>query len=181
MQIYLCPGSSASALAPGRTLFAVVHAAIPGWLNVEEYEEYEEDEDGLSEFQTRLARDLPHRRELYALARRLWPDATYAAFRFGGYTRGIGELYTDHLYSTPELMMALENLEARQGAGDLVIPPEQKDFKLEEELHRVMREWVPLVQFDPGDDVYIGRFLIRVDDLAARRFDQAVSWTAFTE
>jgi len=162
-------------VSPERVLFAVVHAEIPDWLNEED------EEDGLSDFQKRLARDLPHRKELHALAGRLWPNATYAAFHFGGYTRGTGELYTDHLSTTPELTIAVENLEARQKAGGLVIPPEQEDFRLEEELHRVMREWVPLIQFEPGDDVYIGRFLTRVDDLAARRFDQAVSCTAFTE
>jgi len=160
-------------VGPEQVLFAVVHAEMPDWLN--------DDEGDLSDFQRHLAHDLPHRGELHALAVRLWPDATYAAFRFGGYTRGIGELYTDHLYTTPELTMAVENLEARQKAGDLVIAPEEEDFRLEEELHRVMREWVPLVQFEPGDDVYIGRFLIRLDDLVAHRFDQAISCTAFTE
>lgn len=158
---------------PQRVLFAVVHAELPDWLS--------QDDDGLSEFQQHQARGLPHRKELCALAGRLWPDATYAAFQFGGYTSDIGEMYTEHLSTTPELAMAAEHLEARQQAGDLVIAPEQEDFRLEEELHRVMREWVPLVQFEPGDDVYIGRFLIRVDDLAARRLDRAVSCTAFTE
>jgi hypothetical protein len=162
-------------VSPERVLFAVVHAEMPDWLN-------EEDREGsLSDFQKRLTRDLPHRQELHALAGRLWPDATYAAFQFGGYTRDTGELYTDHLYTTPELTMAVENLEARQKAGGRVIAPEHEDLRLEEELHRVMREWVPLIQFNPGDDVYIGRFLTRVDDLAARRFDRAVPYTAFTE
>jgi hypothetical protein len=39
---------------------------------------------------------------------------------------------------------------------------------------------VPLAQFVP-EDFYRGRFLIRTDDLAAGRFDQALSFTAFTE
>lgn len=51
---------------------------------------------------------------------------------------------------------------------------------MEEEAHRLMREWVPLAQFEL-DDVYIGRFLIRHDDLAAGRLDKACSFTAFTE
>jgi hypothetical protein len=161
-------------VGPERVLFAVVHAELPDWLD-------EDGDDDLSDFQKQLTRDLPHRKELYALAGRLWPGATYAAFHFGGYSRDIGELYTGHLSTTPELTMAVENLEARQKAGDLVIPPGEEDFRLEEELHLVMREWVPLVQFEPGDDTYIGRFLIGVDDLAARRFDRAVSRTAFTE
>jgi hypothetical protein len=163
-------------VGPERVLFAVVHAELPEWLN---HDEDGEGGDGLSDFQRHQARDLPHRKELYALAGRLWPDATYAAFQFGGYSTGIGEMYTDHLLTTPEVELAADNLEARQKTGDLVIAPDEEDFRLEEEVHRVMREWVPLVQFDPGD-VYVGRFLIRVDDLAARRFDRAVSWTAFT-
>ncbi|WP_426502671.1 DUF1963 domain-containing protein [Dactylosporangium sp. McL0621] len=165
-------------VGPERVLFAVVHAERPDWLD---NDEDGEGEGGLSDFQRELIRDLPHRRELCALAERLWPDGTYAEFKFGGYTRVIGEMQTEHLYTGPELTLAEENLEARQEAADLVIAPGQEDFRLEEELHRVMAEWVPLVQFDPGDDVYIGRFLIRVDDLAARRFERAMSCTAFTE
>ena len=159
-------------IAPQHDLFAVVHAHLPGWLDKEE---------DLSDFQKQLVRDLPHRRELSALVRRLWPGGTYAAFQFGGYTKGIGEMYTEHLYTTPDLIMAEESLEAREQAGDPVVTPEQRDYLLEEELHRVWRDWLPLVQFDPGDDVYRGRFLIRVEDLAARRFDQALSFTAFLE
>src|SRR5207237_28374 len=57
-------------VGPERVLFAVVHAELSDWLN-------EEDEEGsLSDFQKSLARDLPHRQELRALAGRLWPDAT---------------------------------------------------------------------------------------------------------
>ncbi|TWG11516.1 DUF1963 domain-containing protein [Actinoplanes teichomyceticus] len=69
----------------------------------------------------------------------------------------------------------------REQAGDPVSKPEQTDYLLEKELHRVWHDWLPLVQFDPGDDVYRGKFLIRVEDLAAHRFDQAVSFAAFLE
>ena len=37
------------------------------------------------------------------------------------------------------------------------------------------------MQFETRDYVYFGRFMIRVDDLAAQRLDRAVSWTEFTE
>lgn len=145
-------------LAPERDLYPVVHADLPEWL----------DADDLSEYQQEQARDLPHRRELCALAATIWPRGTYTAFRFGGYTDGIGAMYTDHLYETPELTMAADGLD------------DPDDYRLEQELRRVERDWIPLIQFDPAD-VYLARFLIRLDDLTAGRFDQARSCTAFTE
>jgi hypothetical protein len=162
-------------IGPEQDLFAVVHADLPAWL------EDEEEGDELSSFQKQLARDLPHRRELCALVDRLWPAGNSATFQFGGYSWNKGELARDSLYSGPELTIAEENFQARQESSDTVIDTKQENFLVEEELQRVMREWIPLVQFDPGDHVYFGRFLIRVDDLTVRRFDRAVSWTEFTE
>ncbi|MEU2700015.1 MULTISPECIES: DUF1963 domain-containing protein [Micromonospora] len=53
---------------------------------------------------------------------------------------------------------------------------------LYEEEQRVMREWVPLAQFGVPDEEYVNaRFLIRHDDLAARRFDRVLSFCEFTE
>ncbi|KUL27056.1 YwqG family protein [Actinoplanes awajinensis] len=112
-----------------------------------------------------LRPDLRQVTELRALAEELWPKLNSADVYLGGYTADIGALATDHLYDTPETRMAEKT---RQGRS------------LEEETLRVMREWVPLAQFDP-DDVHIGRFLIRHEDLAASRFDKALSFTAFTE
>jgi hypothetical protein len=159
-------------IGPERDLFAVVHADLPAWLN--------EDEAQLSAFQKRLARDLPHRRELCALVDRLWPAGTSATVQFGGYSWHTGGLSRDNLYDGPELTIAEERFRVGRKAGDPVIETEE-DLLVEEELQRVRREWIPLVQFDPGDEVYFGRFLIRVEDLAAGRFDRAVSWTGFTE
>jgi hypothetical protein len=92
----------------------------------------------------------------------------------------IGGLRTDHMFETPETDMADVVLKARRQAGEPPVPPEEREARLEKEALRVMREWVPLAQFVP-DDVYRGRFLIRHEDLAARRFDRARSFTAFTE
>ncbi|MEU4690573.1 YwqG family protein [Actinoplanes sp. NPDC023714] len=145
-------------IGPERDLFAVVHAELPEWVG--------RDEAKLSPFQQRLARDLPHRRELCAVVDRLWPAGNSATFQFGGYSWHTGGVSRGHLYDEPELAIAEKNVRG----GDV-----------EEELQRVRREWIPLVQFEPNDDVYYGRFLIRVEDLAAGRFDRAVSWTEFTE
>ncbi|GAA3953842.1 hypothetical protein Aau02nite_75190 [Amorphoplanes auranticolor] len=160
-------------IGPEQDLFAVVHADLPEWLDSEE--------EDLSSFQKRLARDLPHRRELCALVDRLWPAGNSATFQFGGYSWNTGGISRGHLYDDPELTIAEENFRARPKAGDPVADREQENVLVEEELQRVRQEWIPLVQFDPGDEVYFGRFLIRVDDLTARRFDRATSWTAFTE
>ncbi|WUI58822.1 YwqG family protein [Micromonospora zamorensis] len=165
-------------VGPESDLFAIVHAAVPHWLNNDEDREYE---NGLSDFQARVARTLPHRKELCTLTGELWPDGSSPAFQFSGYSGDIGEMATDHLFTTPELTIAEENLKAWHEDGESGLSPEQEDLLLEEELQQVEKAWIPLVQFTPGDDVYRGRFLIRQENLAARRFDRAVSWTAFTE
>jgi hypothetical protein len=139
-----------------------------------------EDEQELSGFQTHLVRELPHRKELCGLVGDLWPEPKGIAFYLGGYSMNIGEMYTEHLYTVPEVTMAADNLEALAAAGKPGIPSRDGDFSLEEKAHRLMREWVPLAQFE-SDDVYIGRFLIPHDDLAAGRLKQAFPFTAFTE
>jgi hypothetical protein len=162
-------------VGPERDLYATVAAELPSWLEPDEH-----DEGSRPGNQEHLARDLPHLTELRALTSELWPEGNGAAIYLGGYSAGIGELATGYMYTTPETRMARDNLEARQKAGELVIPPDESDLRLEEETLRVMREWVPLAQFAP-EDVYYGRFLIRHEDLAAGRFDKALSFTAFTE
>ncbi|MFD2029077.1 DUF1963 domain-containing protein [Promicromonospora aerolata] len=164
-------------IGPEHDLFATVHADLPAWLADEDDEDAEE----LTSFQEQLARDLPHRRELRALVDQLWPNGNFAAFQFGGYSWNTGELSRDGMYDVPELTIAEENVSARQKSGATVIDPDQEDFLVEEEQQRVQREWIPLVQLDPGSPVYFARFLIRVEDLTAGRFDRAVSWTEFTE
>jgi hypothetical protein len=158
--------------------FATVNAELPGWLG--DYDDFEDYDGSRTDNQEHLARDLPHVRELCALVAELWPQQGDPGFSLGGYTSGIGELATGFMYTTPEISIAEASLEAREKAGELVIPPAESHLLLEQETLRVMREWVPLAQFVP-EDVYIGRFLIRRDDLAAGRFDRALSFTAFTE
>ncbi|MBQ0977461.1 DUF1963 domain-containing protein [Micromonospora sp. M61] len=156
-------------IAPEQDLFAVVHADPPSWLTAEDAD--------LSVFQQQLARDMPHRRELCALVDRLRPAANSAAFQFGGYSWHTGGKSYGHLYDDPELEMAEKKLRGRLTG----ISRTQEAFLVEQKLQRIRREWLPLVQFETRDDVYFGRFMIRVDDLAAQRFDRAVSWTEFTE
>ncbi|WBC05636.1 DUF1963 domain-containing protein [Micromonospora sp. WMMA1976] len=156
-------------IAPEQDLFAVVQAVLPSWLTAEDAD--------LSVFQQQLARDMPHRRELCALVDRLWPAADFAAFQFGGYSWHTGGVSYGKLYDDPELEMAETKLRGRLTGIDRA----QEAFLVEQELQRVRREWLPLVQFETRDYVYFGRFMIRVDDLAAQRFDRAVSWTEFTE
>ncbi|UQU64736.1 DUF1963 domain-containing protein [Couchioplanes caeruleus] len=158
-----------------RPLIAEVNAELPSWLRRADMATPtapgSDDHLGLR---------LPHREELRVLAGKLWPESNGASVRLGGYTGGIGALATDHMYATPETEMAEKNLEARKRAGELVIRPGERDAYLERETLRVMREWLPLAQFVP-DEVHRGRFLIRRDHLAAGRFDEALSFTAFTE
>ncbi|MFI7205507.1 YwqG family protein [Micromonospora aurantiaca (nom. illeg.)] len=62
------------------------------------------------------------------------------------------------------------------------LPGQEQMVALYEEEQRVMREWVPLAQFGVPDEEYVNaRFLIRHDDLAARRFDEVLSFCEFTE
>ncbi|WP_203614088.1 hypothetical protein [Streptomyces sp. SID13726] len=156
-------------------LAAAVMAELPSWL--------EDDEMGTPSTpisdDDHLGLRLPHKAQLRDLARKLWPQ-NWPSFQLGGYTRGIGALATDHMWHTPEVEMAERNLDARRQAGEPVIGRGEKDGHLERETLRVMREWVTLAQFVP-EEVYRARFLIRRDDLAAGRFDQALSLTAFTE
>jgi hypothetical protein len=160
-------------IGPERDLFAVVHAELPEWVR--------RDDADLSAFQKRVAQDLPHRHRLRAVVDRLWPDANSATFQFGGYSWHTGGIARGSLYDDPELTIAEGNVKTRRTDGDTAVDRERENFLVEEELQRVRREWIPLVQFETCDDVYFGRFLIRVDDLTARRFDRAVSWTEFTE
>ncbi|KIH99694.1 hypothetical protein LP52_05470 [Streptomonospora alba] len=153
-------------------LFATVNAELPRWFD---------DEASRSDGQEHLARNLAHRKELCALVGELWPEDNIADIYLGGYSVDTCGLVTENMYDTPETGMAEDILEAREKAGELVVPPDERQLRLEEEALRLMREWVPLAQFDPGDEVYIARFLIRHDDLAAGRFDKALSFTAFTE
>ncbi len=150
----------------GDALFATVQADLPHWLGMNEQD--------LSDHQRRQAQELPHRKQLYALVAARWTMAQSGGIVLGGYSRTTGGLHGKNVYSTPESDMALENLKNRQ--PDL---PWDLD-RLEEELHRVQREWVPLAQVR-ADELHLGRFLVRRDDLAAGRLDRAVCFTEFLE
>lgn len=126
----------------GRDLFARVQPELPHWLGM--------DERDLSGYQQHQVRDLPHRKELVALVGALWPEGRQAEIRIGGYSGHTGGLSGKNLYATPETDMAWENIKDRK-AG---MTPDEMMFCLEEELHQVMREWVPLAQFR-ADELHI--------------------------
>lgn len=50
-----------------------------------------------------------------------------------------------------------------------------------EEGQRLVGEWLLLAQFPTQSEVYYGCFLIRAEDLGAKRFDRIRSFTMFTE
>jgi uncharacterized protein DUF1963 len=166
------PADSGAGVDPGEDrgyeLFAAVQPELPDWLEMDELE--------LSDYQLDQVRELPHRKELLALVGDLWPKTRRAEIRIGGYSGHIGGYLGKNVYATPETEMAWKNIEARK----VGMTPDEAMYLLEEELHRVMREWVPIAQFR-ADEVHIGRFLIRHDDLAARRLDKALSFTEFLE
>ncbi|WP_202970725.1 hypothetical protein [Saccharothrix sp. ALI-22-I] len=121
-------------------------------------------------------RDLPRRKELVALVGDLWPKDGQAEIRIGGYSGHIGGLSGKNVYATPETEMAWENIKDRK----VGMTQDETMFCLEEELHQVMRERVPLAQLR-ADELHIGRFLVHHDDLAARRPDKVFSVTEFLE
>jgi len=147
---------------PENTLFAKVEVDLPDWLDLAE--------DGRSEFQKHLTRDMPHCAELTALVERLWPGREPwigEDFLIGGYSISA--------QNSPETQLADED--------ETHLPPgPERLYRWAEAEHRVMREWVPLAQFSvPHKEYVIGRFLIRHEDLAAGRFDKALSFCEFTE
>ncbi|MEV4278543.1 DUF1963 domain-containing protein [Actinoplanes xinjiangensis] len=164
-------------VSPQQELFATVVAELPFWLDGCD----EDDPDSTrTDNAAHLARELQHRDALCELAKELWPRKTSALVFLGGYTGGGGAMATDYLDETPELAMAEDNLTARQKADGITIADTEWDLRLEEETLRVMREWILLAQF-AKKEAYWGCFLIRHEDLAARRFDKALSRTEFTE
>jgi hypothetical protein len=167
-------------VGPEHHLYATVAAELPGWFEDLDEDDEDEDQDERPRGKEHLALHLTHLEDLCALVHELWPEGRDAVVSLGGYSMDIGGLRTDHMFETPETDMADVVLKARRQAGEPPVPPEEREARLEKEALRVMREWVPLAQFVP-DDVYRGRFLIRHEDLAARRFDRARSFTAFTE
>jgi hypothetical protein len=168
-----------SFVGPEHDLYATVAAELPGWFEEDEDED-EDHEDAPSDDRAHLGLHLSHLEDLRLLVKELWPERRGATVSFGGYSMDISALRTDHMFETPETRMADDALRERRKAGEPAVPPAERQRLLETEALRIMREWVPLAQFVP-DDVYLGRFLIRHDDLAAGRFEKALSFTAFTE
>ncbi|WP_433131037.1 DUF1963 domain-containing protein [Micromonospora sp. CA-240977] len=154
---------------------ATLRAEFPEWFGVgedDEDEDEDEDEDDLSPFQQQVARDLerdlPHLDELCALANGLWPpDDGYTSAYLGG-------------YADPEVIkgFAEQTLAWREKTGEIVIPVAKWYSRVEEETHRLTTEWVSLARFPVDNELYYrsdGRFVIRHDDLAAGRLDEALS------
>ncbi|WCN83889.1 DUF1963 domain-containing protein [Micromonospora sp. LH3U1] len=163
-------------VSPQHDLFATVTAELPFWFDGCDDDDPESTRTDNGEH---LARDLQHLDRLCALAKELRPRNTSPDVYLGGYNSS-GGLVTDYMDETPETQMADDNLKARQKADGIMIAEAEWDLRLEEETLRVMREWIPLAQFAKVD-AYWGCFMIRHEDLAARRFDKALSRTEFTE
>ncbi|WP_433309142.1 DUF1963 domain-containing protein [Micromonospora sp. CA-269861] len=154
-------------------VFATLAAELPPWIVTRDDED--EDEDDLSPFQQQLARDLerdlPHLDELRALADDLWPSFEgLASADIGGYA-------DDEVIRS----IAEQTLAGREKAGEIVIPVAQWYSQVEREQHRLTSEWVSLARYSLADEFYYGSFVIRHDDLAAGRLDQALSVTEFSE
>ncbi|MEV4052032.1 DUF1963 domain-containing protein [Amycolatopsis sp. NPDC049688] len=148
-------------LRPQSDLVALVQPEMPGWFDEPENLEFE------SDAVRRQVGDTTHLEELRTVFKQLWPQVTTGADLYlGGYSTelGIGE--------NAEYEMAEDST-----------PPDapDRDRLVEEETIRLMREWIPLAQFQTEDQVHVGRFLIRHEDLAARRFERVRSLTMFTE
>jgi hypothetical protein len=76
--------------------------------------------------------------------------------------------------------MAFDSLQNRRVAGSELSLDERLRLQGEEK-EQLVREWLPLAQFPTQSEVYYGCFLLRAEDLAAKRFDQMRSYTMFTE
>ncbi|MET7673079.1 hypothetical protein, partial [Micromonospora luteifusca] len=120
-----------------------------------------------------LERDLPHLDELCALANDLWPpDNGYASAYIGG-------------YADEEVVksFAEQTLAWREKTGEIVIPVAKWYSHVEKETHRLTSEWVSLARFPVDNELYYrsdGSFVIRHDDLAAGRLDEALSMAELT-
>ncbi|MBQ1043672.1 DUF1963 domain-containing protein [Micromonospora sp. C32] len=152
-------------LAPEHEMYAAVQAELPDWLD--------RSENWLSATQIQLLRDMPHLKQMSALLEQLWPERNWwlpEDVFIGGYTISAQD--------PPEVIMVDPERE-RQARS---LPRAEQMVALYEERQRVMREWVPLAQFGVPDEEFVNaRFLIRHDDLAAGRFDRALSFCEFTE
>ncbi|NYV73712.1 DUF1963 domain-containing protein [Streptomyces sp. UH6] len=143
---------------------AELRADLPLWLEEgdEDWHEFWEDlewED-MSPFQQKLSRymerELPHLDELRSLAHDLWPSGAHLVI--GGYA-------DDEVTVGSVLAKTLANGEWLSYA--------------DEDALRLASEWIPLAQEARTYAEHYTKFMIRLDDLAAARWDTALTVTHF--
>ncbi|MFG1995114.1 hypothetical protein ACGFJ7_34580 [Actinoplanes sp. NPDC048988] len=150
---------------------ATLLAELPDWLLTDD----EDEDDDFTPFQEQLAldleRDFPHLDELRALAVDLWPPS-----------QGLARAYLGG-YVDDEVMTSIaeQTLAGREKAGEIVIPVAKWYSHVEREKHRLAGEWLSLARFPLPGTYYTASFVIHYDDLAAGRWDRALSVTEFTE
>ncbi|HWO68046.1 MAG TPA: DUF1963 domain-containing protein [Umezawaea sp.] len=155
-------------LLPESWLSAWVEPVLPEWIE-------ESDVEFESDIVKQLVDDLKHIDELCELVDDLWTAPDHDFFlRIGGYCEEMGG------QNPPWTQMARDNLKNLHGA-ELDVPESERSRLRHEEERRLVRDWVPLAQFYTQSDLYYGCFLIRFEDLAAKRFDGMRSFTMFTE
>ncbi|MFI9725750.1 DUF1963 domain-containing protein [Streptomyces sp. NPDC052092] len=145
---------------------AELRADLPLWLEEgdedEDWHEFWEDLewDDMSAFQQRLARymerELPHLDELRSLAHGLWPSGAHLVI--GG-------------YADDEATIGGITAKTLAGGGWLSY--------LDEDALRLASEWIPLANEGGVYAEYYTKFVIRHDDLAAARWDKALTVTIF--
>jgi hypothetical protein len=154
-------------LVPERRLAARVRPVLSNWIK----RDVRFQADAVKQW----VGELKHIDHLRGLVEDLWPgEERFGLLRIGGYCREIGGGFS------PWEQMAFDNLRSRQAADPGMSREERNRIEHEEES-RLIREWVVLAQFPTESDVHYGCFLIKADDLAARRFDRMRSFTMFTE
>lgn len=145
--------------------YADLRADLPLWLDEgdEDWHEFWEDLewDDMSSFQQQLARyrerELPHLDELRSLAYDLWSSGAHLVI--GG-------------YADDEVTMDGVTAKSLGGGGWFSSLPE-------EDALRSACDWIPLVNEGRVYAEHYTKFMIRHDDLAAARWDKALSVTGF--
>ncbi|MFD5827203.1 DUF1963 domain-containing protein [Lentzea sp. NPDC060358] len=152
-------------LVPERPITAWVQPELPDWF-----------EDRDPRFRpaavNQLLDGMKHVEQLRELLEELWPSREHGSpLRFGGHCSELGSSdgpFTQMSYGAVE------------GTGADLSREERSRLRHEEES-RLNREWVTFAQFRTQSEFYYGCFLLKLDDLVARRFDEMRSFTMFTE
>ena len=147
------PEEAAKFLIPEQALYATVQADV-----------YRDPTDIFTDFEKDLISDLPHFAELCALIKRTLTN------RAGGPATVLIGGFTLSAQDSPEYLMAEE-------ADDF------DEFDDSEEAEFAMvRKYLPLAQFQsPFEEFHEARFLIPREALAAKRFEETLSFCEFTE